>query len=633
MTNDSATSTPVAEDQEFSPDWGDTAPRGGRTVLNRVLKDGAKVPLFLGQTLVQSLRDLGYSSTTSAICEHVDNSIQWGATEVRVYFHQSGKRGAYKLDVLVLDNGNGMSPHVLKVATSFGGSMVFENREGIGRFGMGMKAAALSMSPVLDIYSWQEQSAFYNMTLDVEDIGRNKANLIELPDPELSRELPSDVSDVLVRPMIYPKNPDESQSLLATDREELADYLGKSGTIVFMPDCDRLTYWTAKSLVDLATKELGRVYRRAIERGVRIFVNNRQVSAIDPTYWMPTARHTTVPDVSETRSRLVKTWTIDVPVAETSRAMAPVTVRLYALPYDDWSRLPRKVLKNDLHVYDDFTVSWLRNDREVEIGASYRKLGINKHHTNNWLRLQIDFGGELDEACGVAANKQGVRPKDYVFRLLKEKIGDELSSLRSSIAKRKSEQAANPTRSTLSEAERRATDADGLQGKPLPVRNPETDEERQALNQNLRALAVTLKREHETDEEAFQRIKASTFITTFKHDEYWPFYHCDFQFGKVILTLNTAHAFFRRIWEPLSIIVKAVDSADEADGDSDGITIDSDAAASTSEVLVALQLLLLSLARTQGQMGGLDSSDEHAQLFERLRREWSANLETQLAAK
>jgi len=27
----------------------------------------------------------------------------------------------------------------------------FANREGIGRFGMGMKTAALSMSPVLDV--------------------------------------------------------------------------------------------------------------------------------------------------------------------------------------------------------------------------------------------------------------------------------------------------------------------------------------------------------------------------------------------------------------------------------------------------------------------------------------------------
>jgi hypothetical protein len=84
-----ASTSPPQSEPEFSPQWGENAPKGGKAVLGRILKDGAKVPLFLGQTLVKSLRDLGYNSTTSAVCEHVDNAIQWGATEGRVYFHQS----------------------------------------------------------------------------------------------------------------------------------------------------------------------------------------------------------------------------------------------------------------------------------------------------------------------------------------------------------------------------------------------------------------------------------------------------------------------------------------------------------------------------------------------------------------
>src|ERR1700755_2420754 len=84
-------------------EWASDAPRGGKAVLGRILKENATVPLFFGQTLIQSLRDVGYNHTTSALCEHVDNAIQWGATEVRVYFHQTGKRGDYSIDVLVVD--------------------------------------------------------------------------------------------------------------------------------------------------------------------------------------------------------------------------------------------------------------------------------------------------------------------------------------------------------------------------------------------------------------------------------------------------------------------------------------------------------------------------------------------------
>jgi DNA mismatch repair ATPase MutL len=52
----------------------------------------------------------GYNTTSSALCEHVDNAIEAGATVVRIYFRQAGRRGALQTDVLVYDNGNGMAP-------------------------------------------------------------------------------------------------------------------------------------------------------------------------------------------------------------------------------------------------------------------------------------------------------------------------------------------------------------------------------------------------------------------------------------------------------------------------------------------------------------------------------------------
>src|SRR5437899_1489316 len=98
-------------------DWGPDAPRGGRAVMGRILKENATVPLFFGQTMIRSLRDVGYNHTTAALCEHVDNALQAGATEIRVYFRQSGRKGDYQIDAAVYDNGSGMSPTVLKVAT------------------------------------------------------------------------------------------------------------------------------------------------------------------------------------------------------------------------------------------------------------------------------------------------------------------------------------------------------------------------------------------------------------------------------------------------------------------------------------------------------------------------------------
>lgn len=614
-------------DNGFAPQWGTDAPRGGKSVLNRILKDGAKVPLFLGQTLINSLRDLGYNNTTSALCEHVDNAIQWGATEVRVFFHQTGKRGDYHIDCLVLDNGQGMAPYVLKVAMSFGGSMVYENRNGIGRYGMGMKAAALNIGRVLDVYSWQELGAIYNMTLDVDEISGNRSNLIEQSDPVLCDDLPSDIADILTKPMEYPKRPAETQELFANGRAELSERLGQSGTIVYIPDCDRLSHSKSSTLVDHATKEMGRIYRRQIEAGLKLYVNNRRIEAFDPTYWMKSARHAQIEGLQTTQSRLVRSWQIDVPVEEGSVRTSKVGVKLYMLPFEEWGALPRKVLKNDLHVFDDYVVSFMRNDREVAIGSE-SKLRLKRHHTNNWLRLQVDFTGELDEGCGVAANKQGVRLKQYVADAIVAVINDDVTELRQNIQRLKSERAQKESKSKISEAERRATDADALQGKPLPA---DTPEEQAALEQNLRALAVGLKRDGESDEEAFDRIKTSKYVTVFRHDEYWPFYHCDFKFGKVILTINTAHPFFKKIWEPLSELARRNDLAVDGEDEGEGGVADDGVGHTCAEVLVSLQLVLHSLARTQASMG--TGNDEAKQLFEKLRREWSGNLETQLKAK
>ena len=167
------------------------------------LKEDSRVPLFLGQTLVNSLRDLGYNSATSALCEHVDNALQWGATEVRVYFRQTGKQPNQRIDAMVYDNGKGMAPRVLKVAIAFGGSMVYDNRSGIGRYGMGMKTAALNITRCVDVYSWQEPGAFYSMTLDVDKIGQDRKDMIELPDPEFTDTLPSEVAEMFTKPMDY----------------------------------------------------------------------------------------------------------------------------------------------------------------------------------------------------------------------------------------------------------------------------------------------------------------------------------------------------------------------------------------------------------------------------------------------
>ena len=91
--------------------------------------------------------------------------------------------------------------------------MIFGRRSGIGRFGVGMKTAALSMGPRLDVYSWQERGAIYGMSIDLQEIGASTKNLIELPEPELRDRFPDEVASLLTSPMSFPKNSSEFLSL------------------------------------------------------------------------------------------------------------------------------------------------------------------------------------------------------------------------------------------------------------------------------------------------------------------------------------------------------------------------------------------------------------------------------------
>jgi len=587
--------------------------------MNRILKENATVPLFFAQTLVASLRDVGYNHTTSALCEHVDNAIEAGATEVRIFFRQTGKKGDYQIDAAVYDNGRGMEPNVLKVATSFGGSMNFNNRDGIGRFGMGMKTAALSMSPVMELYSWQERSAFYSMILDVEAIGKDRANSVMLDDPALTTELRTELAELFTRPMSWPSDARE-QDLFANTDDDLNERLGSHGTIVYMPSCDRLSSRTARTLGENAVSEMARVYRKSIAAGLRLYVNNRVVEAFDPTYSMPNARHARMlSDGIPVTSRLVLSRLIDVPLAENDIRSAPVVAKVFTLPIEEWTDLDRKTQKNDLRIFDGLTVSILRNGREVFAGPMPKL--TTRHSVTNWYRIQLEFPGLLDEAFGVSSNKQGVRMKDYVLEAIRQSIGPDITKLNDEIKRFQAEKASRLMPAKPSQSEQRANEIDHVHAKPLDVEL--SAEEQVQLDASLQGLAVTLKRDGESDQQAFQRVKASKYLIDFKHDEYWPFYHVDHKFGRIILTINTAHAFFEKLYSPLR------EAANKVKDDAD-LPSAPEVAREETGPLVALELLLLSLARAQSVLEV--RNDEAHKAFEQLRREWSESYRIQLSA-
>ncbi len=387
------------------------------------------------------------------------------------------------------------------------------------------------MAPAMEIMSWQENGAVYRTILDTDAIGREKSNTLTVGEPEYLETLDADVAGILTTPMSFPRDSNE-QVLFASHGVNLKDALGECGTIVYMPECDRLTSATAKTLVEDATKTFGHVYRRKIDKGLKIFVNNRQVEAADPTFSLPTARHTrhsALADVAAKTSRLVTSRAIQFESSVNSVGPCNVQIKIFALPIREW-QFPRKTL-SELGVFNDQNISILRNDREVFAGHISKI--ARRHSTAAWYRIEIDFPGELDEAFGVAANKQGVRMKPFVIEAIKKAIGEDLATIKADIEEVQARRAAEKKEKGPSLSEMKAGEADAFQSEQLDARL--TDDQKTQMDENLRGLAVGLRRENETDDEALQRVKASRYIIRFHHDKFWPFYDVEHKFGRVIL--------------------------------------------------------------------------------------------------
>src|SRR5213594_626115 len=116
---------------------------------------------------ILATRDTGYRSTAAAVAELVDNSIQAGASFIRIRVTDAGHGDGCQVAVAVLDDGSGMDSRTLREALRFGGTERFGNRCGQGRFGMGLPNSSVSQARRVDIYSWTRPSHVYSTYLDV----------------------------------------------------------------------------------------------------------------------------------------------------------------------------------------------------------------------------------------------------------------------------------------------------------------------------------------------------------------------------------------------------------------------------------------------------------------------------------
>ena len=127
---------------------------------------------------LESMRDSGYDLPT-AVGEVVDNSIEAKARNIKI--HTNFVKGKTKeiTEMAFSDDGVGIPPDILHNILTLGYSTRYNQRNSLGRFGMGLKVASISHARRIELYTRQEGGSLYYTHIDLVEIKEHKQSFIQ----------------------------------------------------------------------------------------------------------------------------------------------------------------------------------------------------------------------------------------------------------------------------------------------------------------------------------------------------------------------------------------------------------------------------------------------------------------------
>lgn len=499
-----------------------------------------QVPLVESGAALQSMRNSDFDAY-SAFGEVIDNSIQADAKNIKVHFeyeHAARNREPIK-HVAFGDDGDGMNAEILHRCLQLGYSSRFNDRAGIGRFGVGAILGAINQCQKVEIYSKEKNGEWLYTYVDLEDITSNPPKMVGIPDP-------------------IPKKPDS----------KFDDLISKEkGTLVIWSKYDRQPDDASEIIKEFRIWS-GRTFRKYIWDGVNIFINGALVPAIDPLYVK--TEKTAFPN--DPAAYEYKTMQIEWPVPqEDLKKGAPkystITIRMSLLPEKlrPTQGSGGSALATERYIDRNEGISILRHDREVFYGhIPYWPKSAFKE-IDRWWGCEISFDPILDQAFTVKNIKRGAVP----VKELKQAIAEKIDPTRKSAVEKvqtfwkednASENKTKPeevTKTTHDDAERVAKKS--LTPKNQIDKNKDSDEEARKFVENW------LKDEEEHVKAAWiAKFKSQPFTII---NESWKgsdFFEAAHLGGESVLKYNTQHHFFNEIEDIISRIEQSDQNETEA---------------------------------------------------------------------
>lgn len=331
--------------------------------------------------LITSLRNTGYDSY-AAIEDIIDNSIDADARIIKITVENNNK----ELRVIIADNGIGMDELVLDEALKLGSITDRNEVSDLGKFGMGLCTASISMSRKLEVITKQKESNCLYSCQDLDVI-------IKLNEFKKIGPIPA-----------------------GKEEAELFGRLigGEHGTVIVLSNIDHLSDNNVSQFASKLHKDIGRIYRKFINAKIKFFINEKEVQAIDPM----------MEDNSETK--IYSDDTYEVPMGDGEKKQGTIRVKLVMLP--DVNKELEKDMKMNIRSQGFYI---LRNQREIAHGQSLDVFVKDNYY--NRIRGEIYFDATLDKEMGVRFSKDGVNPSQAVKDFLKRVLGGQFSSIKNSI--------------------------------------------------------------------------------------------------------------------------------------------------------------------------------------------------------
>lgn len=356
--------------------------------------------IFPIDLVIESMKDSGYKDAAHAVAELIDNSIQAGLemdkpVDVQLICVEGAwNQGSRIKEIAVYDDACGMDVGVLHKALAFGAGTRRGAVSGIGKFGMGLPNASISQADKVAVYSWQK-GVCYRSTLDLEEIRATQNEIIPMP---VRAEIPE------------------------AWRKRIKGEIGESGTLVVWSNLDRLKWKRHKAFFSNTEFIVGRMYRYFIKDdavSIRMAAYPEKegdshhfeeyVLANDPLYLMS---GTVAPDpfkdkpafiLYSEQKYLIKHNGIESEV----RFKFSHGTREFRRNFNN--EYPGKSYGNPgdtpfgKHAGKNLGVSILRGGRELELNNAW---DIKYDPVERWWGAEISFDAELDDIFGVTNNKQ-----------------------------------------------------------------------------------------------------------------------------------------------------------------------------------------------------------------------------------